>query len=502
LSRAEDILRTLGVSKSFPGTQALKDVSISIKRGEAHALVGENGAGKSTLMKIIMGIYRATEGSIEFEGAPVSIESPSKALQLGISMIHQELSQVPYLSVANNIFLHRAPKKKFWGTIDDRKLNRETEKLLSEFQLPINPKTLISDLTMAQRQMVEIIRAISHDSKLIIMDEPTSSLDHEEIQILFKTIRKLKERGIAVVYISHRLDEIFTICDRVSVLRDGMHVGTSDIEELDKDKMITMMVGRSLDEFYPKVDVQIGEPILEVKNLSRAGVFSDINFTLHKGEILGFAGLVGAGRTDIVRCLFGIDPYDTGEITLEGRKLNISSPQNAIKNGIVMVPEDRKELGLVLCRSLKENLSLPTLYSHHKTLRINHSREKEEVEDLVEKLSIRTSGLETETFNLSGGNQQKIVISKWIMDTPKVLILDEPTRGIDVGAKSEIHKLMSQFAANGMSVIMISSELPELIGMADRILVFSEGKLTGEFQRSEFAGKEKSEESIIQKAFA
>lgn len=496
----EYILECEGISKAFGGTQALSNVQLHIKPGEVHALLGENGAGKSTLMKIIIGLYKADSGSIVFGGKPYSARGPADAMAAGISMIHQELNPEPYLTIAESIFLNREDVKKGIPFLDKKKTNARAEQILKQFEFPKSAKTMMEDLTLAQVQMVEIIKAVSCDARVIIMDEPTSSLDSEETEHLFSTIRDLKEKGVAIIYISHRMEEIFEICDRVSVFRDGQYVGSRSMEGVTTKELISMMVGRTVDNVFPKQSCPIGDVVFRVEELSGNG-FEDISFEVHAGEILGISGLVGSGRSETMRAIFGLDPLTGGKMYLEGKEIEIKNPKDAIAKGIAMVNEDRKTYGLCLFRSLRENISLPNLPRHQKKFFLNQKREKKEVQEVSKKLTVKAAGIEADAYSLSGGNQQKVVLSKWIMANPKVLILDEPTRGVDVGAKSEIHTLMCQFAAQGMAIIMISSELPEVMGMSDRILIYHEGKLNGEVAREEILGGGITQEVILAKEF-
>ncbi len=497
---AEDyILECHGISKSFGGTHALKKVQLQVKPGEVHALLGENGAGKSTLMNIIIGLYKPDEGSITWEGEPYQVRGPVDAINHGISMIHQELNPEPELTIAEAIFLKR--ENTVGGVFLNKKAqNARAKELLESFNFPYGPKTLMKDLTLAQVQMIEIIKAVSCDSKLIIMDEPTSSLDSEETDRLFDTIRDLRSKGVSVIYISHRMEEIFEICDRVSVFRDGTYVDTLPMEGVTHDELISMMVGRKVENVFPKVDCDIGKPVFRVEGLSGKG-FHDISFEVHEGEILGLSGLVGSGRSETVRAIFGLDPLDSGKIYLNGEEIRIRRPRDAIKRGICMVNEDRKAYGLCLQRSIRENISLPNLPEKQKGLILNQRREKRECTDTADMLSVKCASIEHSGLSLSGGNQQKVVLAKWIMATPRVLILDEPTRGVDVGAKSEIHSLMCKFAAKGMAVIMISSELPEIMGMSDRILIYHEGRLNGEINRSEIVSGAVTQTEILNMEF-
>lgn len=494
----EIILRCENISKAFGGTQALKGVQLEVRKGEVHALMGENGAGKSTLMNIIIGLLKQDTGTIQFEGQPYAAKSPVEAMDRGISMIHQELNPEPHLSIAETIFLHR---ESMAGPFLDKKAqNARTAEILKKFDFNYSPKTLMRELTLAQVQMVEIIKAVSTDARLIIMDEPTSSLDANETDHLFRTIRDLKDKGVSIIYISHRMEEIFDICDTVSVFRDGTYIATHPIGGVTRDELITLMVGRKVESVFPKVDHEIGEEVFRVEGLSGNG-FHDISFSVRAGEILGLSGLVGSGRSETVRAIFGLDPVGKGKIYLDGKEITNKTPRSAIKKGICMVNEDRKNYGLCLFRSLRENISLPTLPERQKGLFINQKREKEEVADVAKKLTVKSASLEHNAYSLSGGNQQKVVLAKWIMANPRVLILDEPTRGVDVGAKSEIHTLMCEFASRGMAVIMISSELPEIMGMSDRIIIYHEGTTNGEVMRQDILGGAVTQEEILAMEF-
>ena len=492
------ILNCEGISKAFGGTQALKDVQLHIKPGEVHALLGENGAGKSTLMKCVIGLIKPDEGKMDFDGKPYSASGPVDALKSGISMVHQELNPEPYLTVAESIFLKRENVRGF--LLDKRAQNKRCDELLSKFQVAYTSQTMMKDLTLAQIQMVEIIKAVSCDAKLIILDEPTSSLDSTETDHLFDTIRDLKSKGVAIIYISHRMEEIFEICDRVSVFRNGTYVDSRSMEGVTRDELISMMVGREVKSVFPKVDCEIGETVLKVEGLTGGG-FENINFEVHKGEILGLSGLVGSGRSETVRAIFGLDPVESGKIYLEGKEITNKNTRDAIKKGICMVNEDRKKYGLCLLRSIRENISLPNLPEKQKGLLLNQRREKAECQEVAEKLTVKCASIEHNGYSMSGGNQQKVVLAKWIMANPKVLILDEPTPGVDVGAKSEIHTVMCEFAAKGMAVIMISSELPEVMGMSDRILVYHEGRINGEIKREEILNGSVTQKEILEVAF-
>lgn len=470
--------------KKFPGVYAVKGVSMQIMPGEVHALVGENGAGKSTLMKMITGEYIPDEGTVYHNGKQIKPRSISDATANGISMIHQELAPLPNMTIAHNIFLGQENRKGIF--LDDRRMNKETEKVLKEYRMDFPPTTLVGDLSVAQTQMLEIIKAVRKNADVIIMDEPTSSLSNEETNLLFEIIDDLKGKNISVIYISHRLEEIIKLADRITVLRDGTFIKTVSAQGIEQQELVEMMVGRRLDQIYPKEEVPVGDVVFSVKNLNSEKCFSNISFEVRAGEILGFYGLVGAGRSEIMQAVFGIDPLDGGEIYLEGKQIKIRSSKDAIDNRIALISEDRRKYGLVLCRSVKENITLPNLYMYFKNLFIPDKKEKEEVQKYRDSLSIKCHTLETSAGSLSGGNQQKIVIAKWLMMNPKVMIMDEPTRGIDVGAKFEIYKIMGELAKQGMAIIMISSELPECLGMSDRIIVVSGGHITGEFKREEY----------------
>lgn len=480
------VVEMYGIAKRFPGVKALDNVQLQVKRGEVHALMGENGAGKSTLMKILNGLYQPDSGEIFFLGEKIRIENPAKALAAGIAMIYQELSPINDMTIAENIFIGREPVTKNKLFVDYRTMYRNAGELLKKFNIQLNPHWKMNRLSTAQKQMVEIIKAVSWNAKVIVMDEPTSSLTKEEVNTLFNTIRSLKAGGVPIIYISHRMEEIFEIGDRVTVLRDGTYICTEEVKSMDKNRLIALMVGRELTDVFPKETTEIGDPVLEVKNLNCKGRFKDVSFHVRKGETLGIYGLVGAGRSEVMRGIFGIDKIESGEIFLEGRALNIKSPQNAIENGLAMVTEDRKEMGLVLCRDIMENVTLASLHTVSKGPFIKAAEEQRKCEDIAGKLKVKMSGIRQKAENLSGGNQQKVVLCKWLITNPKVLILDEPTRGIDVGAKAEIHALMNSFTKQGLAVIMVSSELPEIIGMSDRVLVMSGGEVKGEFNRNQF----------------
>ena len=480
----QKILEMRKISKAFYGVQALNNVDFDVLRGETHALLGENGAGKSTLMKILSGAYQRDAGEIFFDGEKIEIPTPLAAQRIGISIIYQEFNLIPGLSVAENIFLGREPVKGN-GLINWRVLNKDAQELLERLHADISPTTLVDQLSVAEQQFVEIAKALSFGSKLIIMDEPTATLTPTEIERLFEVMRELKSRGVSIIYISHHLDEIFEVADRVTVLRDGEHVATDEVKNVDKDLIIRWMVGRDLVNTYPARTTSPGEVILEVRNLSRRGVLHDISFDLRRGEILGIAGLVGSGRTELVRALYGADPVDEAQVTLRGKTVNVLSPKESIKNGLGLLPEDRKQEGLILGQSVKSNVTLSNLKRVLRGLLINHRDEKKMVDSYIQSLAIRTPSNQSLAKNLSGGNQQKVVLAKWLFTDSDILIFDEPTRGIDVGAKYEIYQLMNQLTENGKSIIMVSSELPEIIGVSDRVLVLHKGRITGEHLRED-----------------
>ncbi len=477
--RDEYLLKMVNIEKNFPGVQALKGVNLNVSYGEIHALVGENGAGKSTLMKCLIGIYSPTSGEIFFDGQRIDHYSTADALGMGISMIHQELSPVLYRPIMENLWLGREPLNKL-GLVDHQKMYEMSLAVLKEIELDEDPRTLMVNLTVAKMQMVEIAKAISYDAKLIIMDEPSSALTEHEEQQLFRIIRKLKEKGTSVVYISHRLSEIFEIADIVTVFRDGKNVGTERIDQLTMEQIIEMMIGRTMDEMYPKVPAEIGETILQVKNLSHRKFFRNISFEVRKGEILGIAGLVGAGRTEVIETIFGVRPKLSGEILVHGRPVAINSPRDAIANKMSFLTEDRRATGIFSVLGVDTNIAIPN-YDQFLTKIgfVDHAAVKEACSDYVDKIQIKTPSLDQAIQHLSGGNQQKVLLARWLMTVPDILLLDEPTRGIDVGAKAEIYRLITMLAGQGKCIVMVSSELPEILGMSDRILVMHEGKMTG-----------------------
>jgi ribose transport system ATP-binding protein len=489
LSEQEITLRMEGIFKAFPGVQALDNVDFEAAGGEVVALVGENGAGKSTLMKILCGAYRKDAGRIFLHGQETEIESPYHAQQLGIAIIYQEFNLTQNQSAAANIFIAREPRQRglgrFLNFVDRRRMEREAQEHLNRVGARVPATALIRDLSVAQQQMVEVAKALAVDARIIIMDEPTSALGEDEVETLFEIIGTLKEQDIVIVFITHRLEEVFRIADRVAVLRDGQRVGSMPISEATPDKVIHLMVGRELTEMFHKEEAEIGEPLLEVRGLTRRGVVKDVSFTLRRGEILGFAGLVGAGRTETARLLFGVDRKDAGEIWVDGKQVRINSPVDAVEAGLGFVPEDRGTQGLVLRLPVLENIVLPTLNNHSRAGWMDQRGLRNTAQTYVDKLNIRTPHLRQKAMFLSGGNQQKVVLAKWLALQPKVLIMDEPTRGIDVGAKAEVHALMSQLAQTGMGIIMISSELLEILGMSDRVLVMHEGRAAVILDRAE-----------------
>ncbi len=479
------LLQMRGISKRYPGVVALDNVSLEVLPGEVHALVGENGAGKSTLMKILAGAEKADSGEVLLNGEPLHIQSPHDAMDRGINIIYQEFNLVPHLSAAENIYLGREPAAAVPGFINFRKLYRDAQAVMDSLGVAVDVRAEVSRLSVAQQQMVEIAKATSRNSIIIAMDEPSATLTDHELANLFELIQSLKQRGVGIIYISHRMEEIFGICDRVTVFRDGQYVATKRVADTDRDEIIRMMVGRELKESIPKRPAPIGEPVLEVRGLTRKGAFEDVSFTVRRGEILGIGGLVGAGRTEVARAIFGADPVDAGEIRLFGKPIHPRSPREAIGMGIGLVPEDRKLQGLVLNMAVRENTTLANLDLLTMLGFVNRKRETEVAEQYRRDLRIRTPSVEQEARNLSGGNQQKVVLAKWLFTQSKLLIFDEPTRGIDVGAKIEIYELMNELAAKGAAMIMISSELPELLGMSDRVLVMHEGRIAGELRRDE-----------------
>lgn len=478
------IFELKNITKRFSGVEVLHQVPFSLLPGEVHALLGENGAGKSTLVKVMTGVHQPDGGEIFLNGVPTEFSDTRQSRQAGIAAIYQELSLFPDLDVAENIFVGRQPTAA-GGRIDWRKLYAEADKLLASLGVHLELKQKARNLSIAQQQMVEIARAVSINARILIMDEPTSTLTLNEVSDLFRLVRRLRQEGTAIIFISHRLEELFELADRVTVLRDGVFVDTRQIKDVSRDDLIRMMVGRKITNMFPKQDVQAGKVVLKVDRLSGDGTFRDISFELHEGEILGMAGLVGAGRTNVASAIFGVQPATSGVIQLDGRQVQITSPQQAIALGLAYVPEDRQLHGLIPPMNITANISLPMLgeYSRHGWLREKEERSAAYKE--ARQMEVRANNIWQKARELSGGNQQKVVLAKWLATNPRILILDEPTRGIDVGTKAAVHALMSNLASEGMAILMISSELPEVLGMSDRILVMREGYLTGHFTRAE-----------------
>lgn len=486
------------ISKSFNGIKVLDSVSFSLRKGEVHALMGGNGAGKSTLMKILTGVYKADEGEIFIEGKKVSINDTEDAKRNHISMIFQEFSLVPTLTVAQNIFLTREPKNAI-GILDDKECIAKTKELLEELEVDINPTDIVGDLGVGYWQMTEIAKALSQDAKILIMDEPTSSLTKKETEILFNIIDKLKKKGISIIYISHRMDEIFQICDRITILRDGKRIVTENCGQISMETVIQHIVGADLDKAFEWKERSYsteGTPVLEVKNLSSGTKVRDISFRLYPGEILGVAGLMGSGRSEMVRAIFGIDPIDGGEIFVKGKKHTIKSPADAIVAGLALIPEDRRMQGLILQHSVKENIILPILSKIRKGVFLDDRKANKIAEKFVERLNIKTDDIFKTAGLLSGGNQQKIILAKWLANDPDILILDEPTIGVDIGAKTEIIDIIRELADGGKSILVISSELPELLAVSDRIIIVHEGRVVKELKRKEIYSEEVLQHAI------
>lgn len=480
----EYILRMEGITKIFPGVKALDNAKLELRRGEVLSLIGENGAGKSTLMKILLGIYSKDGGEIFFEGKKVNFHSARDALDAGISMIHQEISLIPSLSVSENIWLGREKLFSRAGMISTKARNQATKELLKQLNIHLDIERPVNRLRVAQMQLVEIARAVSYNARVVIMDEPTSALSDVEIEQLYAIIRGLTAKGVSVIFISHKIDEIFTICQRVTVMRDGCYIDTRECGEISEQELVHLIAGREIKQMFPKEDAQIGDVILEAKGISGEG-FKDVSFTLHKGEILGFCGLMGAGRTEIMNAIFGITRITSGELFIKGERCAIHSPAAAIKKGIGMVTEDRLRQGVIHVLPVRYNMSMAYLPKICKKGFVCQKQEKADCAKEIQELQMNLAGMDVQIGGLSGGNQQKAVIGRWLLSSPDILIMDEPTRGIDVGAKTEIHRLLSRLAKKGMAIIMVSSELPEILGMSDRILVVREGKIAGEFARGD-----------------
>lgn len=481
------VLRMENISKSFSGVLALDSVKLEVAKGEVHVLMGENGAGKSTLMKILSGIYQKDQGAIYLDEQPVNIRSAKESLQLGISMIHQELSPLRTMTVSENIFLGKEPCYRFLGVVNRKKQRELTLSLFRAMDISTSPDAIMGDLSIAEMQMVEIAKAVSYDSRIIIMDEPTSAITGKEVAKLFEIIESLKRKGISIIYISHKMDEIFRIADRITVMRDGRYIETRPAKEFDQDTLVKLMVGRAIGELFPKVNSTKGPFSIEVERLTQSGKFRDISFKVRKGEVLGFAGLMGAGRSEIMEAIFGLHPADTGSIKIDGKEVRIQSPADAIRYGLALITDDRQLKGLNLKGSVKDNITLLSLkkISRFKQV-LQLEKENRVADEEIRRLRIKTRNRNQIVNTLSGGNQQKVILAKWLLNNPEIIILDEPTRGIDIGAKAEIYNIISQLAGQDKAIIVISSELPEILGICDRVVVIYNGRINGEFEQSEF----------------
>jgi ribose transport system ATP-binding protein len=489
------VVEMKGISKAFSGNKVLDQVHFQLLPGEIHALMGENGAGKSTLIKILTGIYERDAGKVFFKGNEVHFKNPKEAEHSGIAVIHQELNIIPHLTVYENMFLGKELKIGKLGITKDREMKKKTKEYLNRLGIDIDPNTEAGNLSVGQQQMIEIARAVAANTEVLIMDEPTAALTDREIEALFKVISSLKKQGVGIVYVSHRMEEIFQICDRISVLRDGQFIDVKEVAKTNFDEIVKLMVGRQLGERFPERDTKIGPEQFRVESLTSKGCFENISFSVNQGEVVGVAGLMGAGRTEIMQAIFGYRSLNGGKMFIDGKQVNIKSPHDAIKAGIAFVTEDRKSQGLILDLSVRENFSITNLKKISKNSLISSKTEVSLVDEMIEKLHVKTSGRELSVKSLSGGNQQKIVIGKWLGINPKILILDEPTRGVDVGAKKEIYQLINDLTKQGVSIIMVSSELPEILGMSDRVLVIHEGKLSGVLNKTNA-----SQEKIMQLA--
>ena len=484
-SAAPPLLAIQGIRKAFPGVVALDNVQFSLRAGTVHALMGENGAGKSTLMKIIAGVYMPDQGEIRIKGQPVALSGPLDALDRGIAMIHQELNLMPFMTIAENIWIRREPKSRL-GLVDHAEMRRRTQALFDRLAIDLDPETEIQSLSIASRQMVEIAKAVSFDSDVLIMDEPTSALTDKEVAHLFRIIRQLRSQGKGIVYITHKMNELFEIADEFSVFRDGKYIGTHASKDVTRDDIIRMMVGREITQMFPKQEVPIGDVVLSVKDLKVDGLFEGVSFDLRAGEILGLAGLVGSGRSNVAEALFGVVPATGGTIAIRGRTVKIDSPAAAMKHGMAFLTEDRKDTGCFLILDILSNMETAVLQDRHvKFGFVQEAQLRRDCEEMSRTLRVKTPNLQEVIQNLSGGNQQKVLIGRWLLTRPKILILDEPTRGIDVGAKAEIHRLVSKLAGEGVAVLMISSEMPEVLGMSDRVMVMHEGRMTGIVDRAQ-----------------
>ncbi|MBB2915407.1 rhamnose transport system ATP-binding protein [Streptosporangium becharense] len=485
------VLALTGVSKAFGAVQALRGVSLHLYAGEAHALAGENGAGKSTLVKTLAGVHRPDTGQVLLDGQPVEFNSPADAQQAGVAVIYQEPTMFPDLSVAENIFIGRQPKLAL-GRIDRKTMHERAAELFKRLGVALDPEQPARGLSIADQQLVEIAKALSRDARVLIMDEPTAALSGNEVARLFNVVKALREQGCALLFISHRLDEIFELCQRVTTLRDGAWIASEPVRGLTHDDLIRRMVGRDLDNLYPKQETQVGEVALKVARLTREGVFTDVSFEVRRGEIVALAGLVGAGRSEVARAIFGVDRWDAGSVEVNGRRLPVASPTAAMSAGLALVPEDRRQQGLVMDHSIERNIGITGLKALRRGPVISRTAERDRARDWAVRLQLKFNRLSDAVNVLSGGNQQKVVLGKWLSTEPDVLIIDEPTRGIDVGTKAEVHRLLSQLAADGLAVLMISSDLPEVLGMADRVLVMQEGRIVAEIPR-----ERATEESVM-----
>lgn len=489
------LLEMKNICKTFPGVKALDSVSFELEEGEVHALMGENGAGKSTLMKILTGTYKQDVGDVVYKGEVLEKRDERLTLSKGIAIIHQELSYVPYLTIAENMFLGREIVRH--GVLQQKEMNIKAAEWLKNLGVDLNPKRTMNSLMVSEQQMVEIAKAVSYDASIIVMDEPTSAIADREVENLFRVIGELKAKGVAIIYISHKMDEILRISDRVTVFRDGRLVDTFKSSDVDIDQIIVAMVGRKLTDVFPDRECHPGEEMLRVEGLTRDGVFENVSFSVRRGEVVGFAGLMGAGRTETMRCIYGLDKLDSGKIFVKGKEITIRTPKDAIANGIGLVNEDRKGVGLVLSLSVKHNLTLSNVNKYFKSPIINQKRENELADKQIHDLTIKTPTRNQIVGNLSGGNQQKVVLGKILLDESDILIMDEPTRGIDIGAKAEIYQLINDLAQQGKAVIVVSSEMPELIGLSDRVIVMHEGKIKGEINQKDEIKQEKIMEYVL-----
>ncbi len=483
------IIKMKGIKKYFYGVKALDGVGFKVRTGEVHALIGENGAGKSTLVKILTGVYQPTAGTIILNDKPVQFPSPQISQKAGISAIHQEATMFPDLSVMENIFMGHHIRNKSNSLLSWREMKDKTQSLLDKLELDIRPDTKVRNLSVAQRHMIEIAKALSLDAKVVIMDEPTSALTLKEVEYLYKIIRKLKSEGKAIIFISHKFEEIFEIADYFTVLRDGKYIGEGTIAGITVDKIVQMVIGRSLEQMYPKLEAEQGDIILKVENLTKIGVFKNISFDLHKGEILGFFGLVGAGRSEVMQTIFGIDSKTSGEVFIDGEKVYITNPSDAMNFGLAYLPEDRQIQGAILAMNIRENITLPIIDRTSRHTFLDYNREFEITDEYGKYIEIKASGWEQLVEDLSGGNQQKVVLAKWIATKPRILIMDEPTKGIDVATKATVHNFISELAKKGIAIILISSELPEILGMSNNVIVMHEGIITAKFTREEANSK-------------